>query len=121
MIIAFCSPVMYSGKSTAAQRLVERHGFRLLKFAAPLKDMTAGYGWTSTHPLARGQFHLAEGETTPTPPEYTDVLAAFAASKAKPTPAQAVSTAPAIEAAPAVEPPPPANPPVEAAEGSSNP
>ena len=89
--------------------------------AALLKDMTAGFGWTCTQLLARGQFHLAEGETTPTPPEYTDVLAAFAASKAKPTPAQAVSTAPAIEAAPAVEPPPPANPPVEAAEGSSNP
>lgn len=40
MIIAFCSPVMGSGKSEAARHLVERHGFTLLKFAAPLKDMT---------------------------------------------------------------------------------
>lgn len=39
-VIAFYSPVMGSGKSAAAQHLVEKHGFKLVKFAAPLKDMT---------------------------------------------------------------------------------
>ena len=39
-IIALCSPAMGSGKSEAALQLVERHGFHLVKFAGPLKDMT---------------------------------------------------------------------------------
>lgn len=39
-VIAFCSPVMGSGKSAAAQHLVSEHGFRLVKFAGPLKMMT---------------------------------------------------------------------------------
>lgn len=39
-VIALCSPVMGSGKTAAAQHLVKHHGFRALKFAAPLKDMT---------------------------------------------------------------------------------
>lgn len=39
-VIAFCSPVMGSGKSAAAAHLVTEHGFQLVKFAAPLKDMT---------------------------------------------------------------------------------
>lgn len=39
VLIALTSPAPQSGKSTVAKRLIERHGFKLLKFAAPLKDM----------------------------------------------------------------------------------
>ena len=39
-LIALCSPVMGSGKSVAASHLVANHGFALVKFAGPLKDMT---------------------------------------------------------------------------------
>ena len=38
-LIALCSPVMGSGKSEVASRLVTHHGFQLVKFAGPLKDM----------------------------------------------------------------------------------
>ena len=38
MIIGFSGPAG-AGKSTAAKYLVERHGFRLVKFAGPLKAM----------------------------------------------------------------------------------
>lgn len=40
-IIAFYSSFPKSGKSTAADHLVFRHGYRLLKFADPLKSMVA--------------------------------------------------------------------------------
>lgn len=40
MLIALISPAMGSGKSTVARYLVARHGFALLKFAGPLKNMT---------------------------------------------------------------------------------
>lgn len=39
-LIALTSRAMGSGKSVAASRLVDEHGFRLVKFAGPLKDMT---------------------------------------------------------------------------------
>lgn len=39
ILIALTSPAPQSGKSTVANRLMQRHGFQLLKFAAPLKDM----------------------------------------------------------------------------------
>lgn len=38
--IALCSPVMRSGKSTAASHLQQQHGFVLVKFASGLKSMT---------------------------------------------------------------------------------
>jgi hypothetical protein len=38
--IAFYSDAMGSGKSTAASYLIETHGYELVKFAGPLKDMT---------------------------------------------------------------------------------
>ena len=41
-IIAFCSPAMGSGKTTAAERLVSHHGFRRIAFATPLKHMASG-------------------------------------------------------------------------------
>lgn len=40
-LIAFCSPAMGSGKSTAAQHLVEQHRFVRLAFATPLKAMAS--------------------------------------------------------------------------------
>lgn len=40
ILIALNSDAMGAGKSTVASHLVMRHGFRLVKFAAPLKDMT---------------------------------------------------------------------------------
>lgn len=39
LLIALTSPAMGSGKSTVARYLVECHGFALLKFAGPLKNM----------------------------------------------------------------------------------
>jgi hypothetical protein len=39
-LIALTSPAMGSGKSVVAAHLVERHDFRLVKFAGPLKAMT---------------------------------------------------------------------------------
>lgn len=39
-LIAFCSPAMGSGKSTAARHLVETHGFVKVAFATPIKAMT---------------------------------------------------------------------------------
>ena len=39
-LIALTSPAMGSGKSVAASRLVDEHGYTLVKFAGPLKDMT---------------------------------------------------------------------------------
>lgn len=45
MIIGISGPAG-SGKSTAAQHLVERHGFTLVKFAAPLKAMLYAIGLT---------------------------------------------------------------------------
>lgn len=41
-LIALCSPVMGSGKSTIAQHLVDHHGFVRLSFATPLKQMAMG-------------------------------------------------------------------------------
>lgn len=38
-----------SGKSTVAKRLVVRHGYRVEKFAGPLKDMLRGFGLTERH------------------------------------------------------------------------
>lgn len=38
-LIALYSPVMGSGKTTIAEYLVANHGFTLVKFAGPLKDM----------------------------------------------------------------------------------
>lgn len=38
-LIALSSPAMGSGKSVVANHLVEAHGFRLVKFAGPLKNM----------------------------------------------------------------------------------
>lgn len=38
-LIALYSSTMGSGKSVVAQHLVERHGFKHLKFAGPLKNM----------------------------------------------------------------------------------
>lgn len=38
-----------SGKSTAAQRLLVTHGFALVKFAGPLKDMLRVIGLTDEH------------------------------------------------------------------------
>lgn len=38
-IIALYSPAAQSGKSTVAQHLMEHHGFHLVKFAGPLKNM----------------------------------------------------------------------------------
>ena len=83
--------------------------------AALLKDMTQGFGWNCTQLLAKEQFHLAETEVTPTPPEFRDVLASFAANKAG-TPAAAASSASLVDASPAVEAPAPvaAQPSVEA-------
>lgn len=43
MIIALTG-LAGSGKSTAAKHLVEKHGFTLVKFAAPLKDMLRPLG-----------------------------------------------------------------------------
>jgi len=39
LLIALTSPAPAMGKSTVAERLIKAHGFHLLKFAAPLKDM----------------------------------------------------------------------------------
>lgn len=39
-LIAFCSPAPGSGKTTAAEYLVDRHQFIRVSFAAPLKRMT---------------------------------------------------------------------------------
>lgn len=39
LLIALNSPAPQSGKSSVAKRLVEYHGFDLMKFASPLKDM----------------------------------------------------------------------------------
>lgn len=54
-----------SGKSTAATYLIERHGFTLVKFAAPLKNMLRAIGLTDydiegagkhvSHPALCGQ------------------------------------------------------------------
>ena len=41
-LIALYSPVMGSGKTEIANRLVEEHGFSLVKFAGPLKTMARG-------------------------------------------------------------------------------
>lgn len=38
-LVALCSPAMGSGKSTVAQHLVGRHGFKRIAFAGPLKHM----------------------------------------------------------------------------------
>lgn len=38
-----------SGKSTATKYLVERHGYTLVKFAGPLKDMCRAIGLTERH------------------------------------------------------------------------
>lgn len=41
MIVGFCGPIG-AGKSAAAERLVEQHGFVRLRFAQPLKEALAG-------------------------------------------------------------------------------
>lgn len=41
-LIALCSRAMGSGKSTIAERLIERHGFQRIAFATPLKQMAEG-------------------------------------------------------------------------------
>lgn len=41
-LIAFYSSTMGSGKSALAGRLVDAHGFQLVKFAGPLKEMATG-------------------------------------------------------------------------------
>lgn len=38
-----------SGKSTATKYLVERHGYTLVKFAGPLKDMMRAIGFSEAH------------------------------------------------------------------------
>ncbi|RVO55119.1 deoxynucleotide monophosphate kinase [Sinorhizobium meliloti] len=38
-----------SGKSTATRFLVERHGYTLVKFAGPLKDMLRAIGFSEAH------------------------------------------------------------------------
>ena len=38
-----------SGKSTAANYLIEKHGFVRVKFAGPLKDMLRAFGLTDAH------------------------------------------------------------------------
>ena len=44
-VIALAGPAG-SGKSTAARHLIERHGYTLVKFAGPLKDMCRAIGLT---------------------------------------------------------------------------
>lgn len=44
-LVAFCGRIG-AGKSTAARLLVEQYGFRLVKFADPLKDMLRALGMT---------------------------------------------------------------------------
>ncbi|MBB5985957.1 hypothetical protein [Sphingobium lignivorans] len=41
-LVALCATAMGSGKTTFANRLVERHGFKRIAFATPLKQMTEG-------------------------------------------------------------------------------
>jgi hypothetical protein len=53
--------------------------------AALLKDITQGFGWTCAHLLAKEQFHLAESELNPTPAQYVDVLAKYAAVQSGPS------------------------------------
>lgn len=38
-----------SGKSTVAKHLVANHGYRVEKFAGPIKDMLRGFGLTDRH------------------------------------------------------------------------
>jgi cytidylate kinase len=40
---SFCGPIG-AGKSTAAKYLVDRHGYKLIKFAAPLRAMLRAIG-----------------------------------------------------------------------------
>lgn len=47
-IIAFAG-LMGSGKTTAAFRLVEVHGYRRIRFAGPLKDMAYAFGLSWDH------------------------------------------------------------------------
>jgi hypothetical protein len=42
-LIGLYAPVMGSGKTEAAKWLVEKHGFRLVKFAGPLKAMAGAF------------------------------------------------------------------------------
>ncbi len=63
-LIAFSGPAGV-GKSTAAQYLVERHGFKRMSFADPLRDMLRALGLTDDdftqegkarpHPLLQGK------------------------------------------------------------------
>jgi hypothetical protein len=48
IILAFTG-LMGSGKSTAANHLVKYHGYQLVKFAGPLKAMTAAFGLDKEH------------------------------------------------------------------------
>jgi hypothetical protein len=47
-VIALAGPAG-SGKSTAARHLIERHGYVLVKFAGPLKQMLRAIGMTDEH------------------------------------------------------------------------
>lgn len=47
-VIALAGPAG-SGKSTAARHLIERHGYTLVKFAGPLKNMLRAIGLTDEH------------------------------------------------------------------------
>jgi len=47
-IVAFTG-VAGSGKSTASRHLVEKHGYQLVKFAGPLKDMLRAIGLGDVH------------------------------------------------------------------------
>jgi hypothetical protein len=60
-LIGFCSPAMFSGKTTVANALVENHGFTRLRFAETLKSMTraflAGLGlpWEVVNDMVDGE------------------------------------------------------------------
>lgn len=64
--IAFYSDAMGSGKSTAASYLVETHGYELVKFAGPLKDMTRalfkslGYDDVTVERMVEGDYKEAD-------------------------------------------------------------
>lgn len=65
-LIGLCSPAMFSGKSTVANHLLERHKFAKIAFADPLKAMTeALLGSVGIGPvLARQMIHGDLKEST---------------------------------------------------------